>query len=88
MKVLTPDCLSPEESVDEHGDFQQFIVRRQPWQNERFKALKDKLEEMEQDHAQPTTSEAVEGRHVSIVPSKKQAPKDCPKLVRREDDKI
>lgn len=45
MKVLTPDYLSPEESVDEHGDFQQFIVRRQPWQNERFKALKDKLEE-------------------------------------------
>lgn len=70
MKVLTPDYLSPEESVDEHGDFQQFIVRRQPWQNERFKALKDTLEEMEQDHAQPTTSEAVEGRHVSIVPSK------------------
>lgn len=88
MKVLTPDYLSPEESVDEHGDFQQFIVRRQSWQNERFKSLKDKLEEMEQDHAQPTISEAVECRHVSIVPSKKQAPEGCPKFVRREDDKI
>lgn len=88
MKVLTPDYLSPEESVDEHGDFQQFIVRRQPWQNERFKALKDTLEEMEQDHAQPPTSEAVEGRHVSIVSSKKQAPDDYHKFVRREDDKI
>lgn len=88
MKVLTPDYLSPEESVDEHGDFQQFIVRRQSWQNERFKSLKDKLEEMEQDHAQPTISEAVECRHISIVPSKKQAPEGCPKFVRREDDKI
>lgn len=85
---MTPDYLSPEESVDEHGDFQQFIVRRQSWQNERFKSLKDKLEEMEQDHAQPTISEAVECRHVSIVPSKKQAPEGCPKFVRREDDKI
>lgn len=88
MKVLTPDYLSPEESVDDYGDFQQFIVRRQSWQNERFKSLKDKLEEMEQDHAQPTISEAVECRHVSIVPSKKQAPEGCPKFVRRKDDKI
>lgn len=46
VKVLPPDYLSPGESVDEHGDFQQFIVRRQLWLNERFNVLKDKLEEM------------------------------------------
>lgn len=89
MKVLTPDYLSSEESdVDEQGDFQQFIVRRLPWQNERFQALKDKLEEVHKARLSPQHRRQLKARHVSMVPSKRQAPEDCPKFVRREEDNV
>lgn len=89
MKVLTPDYLSSEESdINEEGEFQHFNVRRLPWQNERFRELKDKLEEVHKARLSPQHQRQLKARRVSMVPSKRKAPEDCPKFVRREEENI
>ena len=79
-KVLIPEYLSSEESdQDEEGRF--FRVRRLSWQGEKFRRLKDSLEERHQDQLSPAHRHQIRRRVVLHVPSKRTMPRDCPKFV-------
>lgn len=86
-KVMTPEYLSSEESdYDDNGEFRHFIVRRLAWQKQTFKTLKDKLEAKHKENLSPQHRRQLRSRRILTIPSKRTAPEDCPKFIRREDE--